>query len=194
MWPSTASGGCRSALRGAPLALQRQLDDLHSVALSLNNLGELARRLEDDAGAARLLAEGLALARRLEARRLLPYMLNNLGVLQSRRDDHAAARASFAEALELLRHTGDRGELLTSLLGCALLALQRGRAELAARLLGAVAGLAAAGTPFPAVARADHAALEARAAAELGPQRCRTLADEGRRLSPEQASAAALAG
>jgi predicted ATPase/transcriptional regulator with XRE-family HTH domain len=176
----------------ASLAIHRELGDIHSVALMLNNIGEIAWRTSQAQSAQRALDEALLLARQLDAHRLLPYVLNNLGTLATRRGDEAAARAAFGEAIERLGRTGDRAEIVTSLLGLATLALQLETPEQSARLLGAIQAAEQAGVVVltPAAA-ADLRSLLEDVRAQLGEQEYTAQHQAGGQMSLEQAIAGA---
>jgi tetratricopeptide (TPR) repeat protein len=177
----------------ASLAIHRELGDIHSVALVLNNIGEIARRLNEAQSAQRVLDEALLLARQLAAHRLLPYVLNNLGSLACQRGDEQAARAAFGEAIELLGRTSDRAEVVTSLLGIAALALQLETPEHCARLLGAILAAEQAGeVVLTPAAAADLQSLIDIVRAQLGEAAYAQEHVTGGRMSLEQAIASAL--
>lgn len=177
----------------ASLAIHRELGDIHSVALTLNNLGEIAWRTNQVQAAQHALDEALLLTRQLDANRLLPYILNNLGILAGRRGDQRAAQAAFGEALEQLGKTGDRAEIVTSLLGIARLALQLEAPEHSARLLGAVQSAEQAGmvvlTPMATV---ELQSLIANTQAQLGEQEYSEQHGHGSSQSLEEAIRSAL--
>jgi predicted ATPase/DNA-binding XRE family transcriptional regulator len=177
----------------ASLAIHRELGDIHSVALMLNNLGEVAWRTKQAQAALRALDEALLLARQLDAHRLLPYVLNNLGTLACLRRDQDAARAAFGEAIELLGRTGDRAEIVTSLLGIAALASQLEAPEHSARLLGTIQAAVQAGiVVLTPAASADLQSLAERVRAQLGEQEYSQQHQAGSHMSLDQAIAGAL--
>jgi predicted ATPase/Tfp pilus assembly protein PilF/DNA-binding XRE family transcriptional regulator len=177
----------------ASLAIHRELGDIHSVALMLNNLGEVAWRTNQAQAAQRALDEALLLARQLDAHRLLPYVLNNLGTLARRSHDEPAARAAFGEALEQLSRTGDRAEIVTSLLGIAALASQLEAPDHGARLLGTIQAAEQAGlvvlTPAAAV---DLRSQIDGARAQLGEQEYGRQHQAGSQIALDHAIAGAL--
>jgi predicted ATPase/Tfp pilus assembly protein PilF/DNA-binding XRE family transcriptional regulator len=177
----------------ASLAIHRELGDIHSVALTLNNIGEIARRTNQAQFAQRALDEAASLARQLDAHRLLPYVLNNLGSLACRRGDEQAARASFGEAIEQLGRTGDRAEIVTSLLGVAILAWQLETPEHSARLLGTIQAAEQAGiVVLTRAAAADLQSLIEDVRAQLGEQEYARQHEAGSHMSLDQATSGAL--
>jgi predicted ATPase/transcriptional regulator with XRE-family HTH domain/Tfp pilus assembly protein PilF len=175
------------------LAIHRELGDIHSVALMLNNLGEVAWRMGQAQAAQHALDEALLLARQLDAHRLLPYVLNNLGILACRRHDEPAARAAFGEAIEQLGRTGDRAEIVTSLLGIAALAAQLESPEHSARLLGTIQAAEQAGLVVltPAAGADLHSLIEG-VRAQLGEQEYYQQHQAGSQISLDHAIAGAL--
>jgi predicted ATPase/Tfp pilus assembly protein PilF len=175
------------------LALVRAVDDKHSVALTLNNLGEVARRQGDLAAAQAFLEEAWALALAQESRLIPPFVLNNQALLALRRPDPPQARRLLTQALALLREIRDMHELVTNLRGCALYAALRGKADEAAHLLGAAAGLGVRHgiSDATAGARADIAAVEARARHKLSDEQWQARWQAGCALHDEQALEAA---
>ncbi len=159
----------------------------------LNNIGEVAWRTNQIQSAQRALDEAALLARQLDAHRLLPYVLNNLGTLACRRGDAQAAQAAFGEAIELLGRTGDRAEIVTSLLGIAMLAWQLESPEQSARLLGTIQAAEQAGiVVLTPAAAADLCSLADDVRAQLGEQEYIEQHQVGSLLSPDQAIAGAL--
>jgi predicted ATPase/Tfp pilus assembly protein PilF/DNA-binding XRE family transcriptional regulator len=177
----------------ASLAIHRELGDIHSVALMLNNLGEVAWRTNQAQAAQRALDEALLLARQLDAHRLLPYVLNNLATLACRRGDEQAARAAFGEAIEQLGRTGDRAEIVTSLLGIATLAWQLEAPEHSARLLGTIQAAEQAGiVVLTPAAAADLQSLIEDVRAQLGEHEYAEQHQAGSHTSLDRAIAGAL--
>jgi tetratricopeptide (TPR) repeat protein len=177
----------------ASLAIHRELGDIHSVALILNNLGEIAWRTNQAQSAQRSLDEALLLARQLDAHRLQPYVLNNLGILACRRGDEHAARAAFSEAIEQLGRTGDRAEIVTSLLGIATLALQLEIPEHSARLLGTIQAAEQTGiVVLTPAAAADLQSLIKSVRAQLGAHEYTKQHQAGSQMLVDQAIAGAL--
>jgi predicted ATPase len=177
----------------ASLAIHRELGDIHSVALVLNNLGEVAWRTNQAQSAQRALDEALLLARQLDAHRLLPYVLNNLGILACRRGDEHAARAAFGEAIEQLGRTGDRAEIVTSLLGIATLASRLEAPEHSTRLLGTIQAAEQAGiVVLTRAAAADLQSLIEDVRAQLGEHEYTEQHQVGSHISLDQAIAGAL--
>jgi predicted ATPase/transcriptional regulator with XRE-family HTH domain/Tfp pilus assembly protein PilF len=185
--------GQAAQLFEASLAIHRKLGDIHSVALMLNNLGEIAWRTNQAQSAQRALDEALLLARQLDAHRLLPYVLNNLGILACRRGDEHAARAAFGEAIEQLGRTGDRAEIVISLLGIATLASRLEAPEHSARLLGTIEAAEQAGiVVLTPAAAADLRSLIVEIRALLGEHDYARQHAAGGCMSLDQAIAGAL--
>jgi tetratricopeptide (TPR) repeat protein len=84
------------------------LGNKQGVAVSLNNLGNLARNQGDNAGARTLFMESLALRRVLGDKQGIALALNNLGNIAFDQNDYSTARAFLEESLALQREMGDR--------------------------------------------------------------------------------------
>jgi predicted ATPase len=123
------------------LAIYRQFADHNSIALTLNNLGEIARRLNDFAQAEHFLQEGLTLAHAHDLRRMLPFLLGNMSVIMLHQAQNGQARALLRQAFDVIGETGGVQALDTCVFAAVLLSLHEQRAELAAKLLGALVAL-----------------------------------------------------
>ncbi len=138
----------------ASLTLYRHIGDVDSGAEALNGLAELALHDDDDERAWQLADESLISWRALGNTPQIAFALAQLGELYRRAGDLDGAAARLREALELSRATGRMSAVLRSLEGCALLCLDRGHAERAAQLHGAVAALRdSLKTPVPPLQR-----------------------------------------
>jgi hypothetical protein len=121
--------------------------------------------------------------------------LVGMGFLACRRGDLGEAASRYRESLQHARSHGDPWIAARALGGLANIALAGGRAERAARLLGAKAALdeVTDGHIHPRE-RADQARMVAAARAALGEEKFAAVWAAGRLLSLEQATAEALAG
>lgn len=164
------------------------------MAGSLDNLGEVAQRQGDLAGAAALFAEALALARAAGDGLREGSVLNGIGSLARRRGEHGEAAARYREGLALQRALDDRYGMTFNLEGLALVAVAEGQAERGARLCGALESLRATiGVPLqPAYAAAHEEAL-ARLGADLGESGLAAALAAGRAMPLQEALAFALA-
>jgi len=161
-----------AALYAESLALRRRSDDTWGIAYALHNLGDVARDRGDPAGATTFYEESLALRRDLGDRQGSARTLVALGAVARDRGDVERARASYAEGLTLSEAVGDRWRMafaLAGLAGLAGMALARGHASRAARLLRAVADLRAqAGFTLSPSEDAAHERLVTAARTALG--------------------------
>jgi tetratricopeptide (TPR) repeat protein len=188
----------RGALEAAALRLEQALAikrerglDL-DTAITLLNLGEVARRRGDTARAEDLYHESLALARQnpgLPGPRpdITATLLVNLGHLRRDGDD-AAAAALFREGLAIEQRLGHAFGLAVATAGIAGLALDRGRPRTAVRLFASSqATLDRLGSRLQ---EADHLVLEAdlrRARALLDPAAWAAARSEGHDLPSAEA-------
>ena len=115
--------------------------DLFWAALSLSALGMVALGRGDHDGAREALAKGLTLSRRAGDRFSRYIALYNRSVLAQSEGDHDGAAALFEEGIAFSREAGDHANVAYCMEGLAAVALARGAAERAARLLGAARGL-----------------------------------------------------
>ena len=173
------------ALHAEGLAERRRVGDRPGMPPSLTALAELARLDGDPDTAAALLGEALAVATELEDHHCVTVALLHLARLAL--DQHDAARAD--DLYRQASPVADGGRVpptagtATWLEGLAGIALADGRAERAARLLGAADGLRQAiGTPLPAHEAADRNDAVAGASAALGEDAFRAAFAAGRSL------------
>jgi len=176
------------------LTLSRELEDGPSIALALNNLGDVARARGDGARAMALYTESVQIFRDAGDQHFVALTLSNLGHVAHDRGDDGGAAALYRDSLTLYRDVGEKLGLVGCLEGVAMVAQAQGRAEHAALLHGAAAGLRAAlGAPLPPVERAAHERRAAALRETLGETAFATAWAAGHALSLEQAIAAALA-
>jgi predicted ATPase/DNA-binding CsgD family transcriptional regulator len=98
---------CRSLL-GEGLAVARQLEDRHILAVVLDSLGRQAFVEARYPEARALLTEAMTLLREIDDRHALARALSHLGFLDYLEDRQESARAIYGEGLELAREAGDR--------------------------------------------------------------------------------------
>ncbi len=178
------------------LTLSREIGDKWGEAASLCSLGLAAMVADDAKTARRCLDECLQLCRGLEERSLTASALLGLAALRlALPEPGAAAEAAplILESLSLRQTMGEPLPLTSSLIGAAMLALRRGDAAGAARLLGAIdAALAAIDAPVEAEMRAFHRRTRATALDALGGADFELAWQAGAQWSLEQAVSIAL--
>lgn len=169
--------------------LARATEDKWSLAMNLTQLGDVARASGAYDRAGDLYAESLSLHDELGlVGTATPSLLHNLAhvALADGNTQHAAER--FGEAIVQFRRLGDRRGVAEAVIGLGAVAASEGRAESAARLLGAgQAALEALGTQlWPSNRAAYERSLHA-ARAALDPLAFEAAWAAGTRLSLEQA-------
>ena len=127
------------ALYEQSLALRRETDDQQGIARTLSNLGNVARAQGDLARAAAFLAQSLALCRDLGHKQHSARALIALGDVARLQGDTIQATARYTEGLALSHAVDDRWQMAFALEGMARIALARGAAARAVRLLARVA-------------------------------------------------------
>jgi hypothetical protein len=182
------AGGDRDAARALHtegLAERRRVGDRPGIPASLSALAELARLDGDPETAAALLEEALAVATELDDRHCVTLALLHLARLARDGPDPAAAEVLYRQASPV----ADDGTVpatastATWLEGLGAMAVAEGRAERAARLLGAADALRQAmGTPLPAHEAADRNDAVAGASAALGEAAFRAAFAAGRTM------------
>ncbi len=115
----------------------RELGDRWGLALTLSTLGQLALLAGDQAVARAMHEEALAAAQAIDNHYLQAQVLDMLGLGAATAGDMTAARDRYAAAAELHIRLADYEGSSYGLSGLARLALARGRAPAAARLIGA---------------------------------------------------------
>ncbi|HEY1408573.1 MAG TPA: tetratricopeptide repeat protein, partial [Promineifilum sp.] len=121
------------------LALRRELDERRGMASSLNALAEIARTQGDYERARRLYEESLSLCRELGDKRCVAGVSHNMGHIATYQGHYKFAAASFERGFRLYQELDSRLGIVLCLAGMAGVWTARGRAERAARLLGATA-------------------------------------------------------
>lgn len=141
----------------ALLAAHPLVDDKFFRTAALHTLGTIACRQGDDLEAARLFTQCLEMARSAGNQWFAALARQELGLIAQRQGDVAQAVAHLRASLELSWTLG-RTQNLVSLIGCALVAVQREEWERAARLCGAVEALCVTlDQPFTPLQEADYA-------------------------------------
>jgi predicted ATPase len=131
-----ATGEARGLLDEA-VATFRRIGDRWGLAFALSASGQVALQHGDPAAATALHREGLAAAERIGNDFLRAQLLDLLGLDAMATGDLAEARSRFAAAAELHAGLLDQEGSAYCLGGFAAVAFAQGRAEAAARLIGA---------------------------------------------------------
>jgi DNA-binding CsgD family transcriptional regulator len=151
----------------------------------------LAQSGEVERGIA-MIEEGLALQFRFGNKQGAGNKLSDLAIFRHDQGDLAAAAAHYAESVRLLWESGDRWYLASPIAGVAALALDAGKVDEAARLLGAAEACweRGAGTLWPTEReRLDRTTASARRA--LGEEGFREALSLGRAMPLDEAVALA---
>ena len=182
-------------LQSQGLAERRRVGDRPGMPASLSALAELARLDGDPATAVALLEEALAIATELDDRHCAVAALLHLARLARDEGDPARADALYRQAMPVTGAGEDiapTGSTATWLEGLATIAVDDGRPERAARLLGAADALRQAiGAPLPAHEAADRNDTIAACSAVMGEAGFRTAFDAGAGLALAEAVALA---
>ncbi len=172
--------------------LARGVGDTWSLAMALNELGDIERVRGAYHRARELYQESLALFAELGLG-AQPNLVHNLGYVALAAGDHAGATARFTQALTLFRRLGESRGTGESLMGFGAVAAAEGRSAHAARLFGAgEAALEALGVQLWPANRPDCERWQARARRTLGHSAFEHARVEGRLLSPDRATELAL--
>jgi non-specific serine/threonine protein kinase len=121
--------------------LDRQVQDTHSLAITLNNLGDVARHLGSLDRAQEWFEEAVALFRELDARATLGQSLQGLASLQLKRGEYAQVAEVLRESLTIAGELKSPQNVAFCLESFAQLAAAQAQMERAARLFGAAEGL-----------------------------------------------------
>ena len=178
-------------LQGQGLAERRRVGDRPGMPASLSALAELARLDGDPATAVALLEEALNIATELDDRHCAVAALLHLARLARDGGDPARADALYRQAMPV-SHAGESipptGSTATWLEGLATVAVDDGRPDRAARLLGAADALRQAiGAPLPAHEAADRTDTIAACSAALGETEFRAAFEAGAGLPLNEA-------
>ena len=123
------------------LAISRELDDRARVMIAVSNLGEAMRFTGDLARGIDFAIEALDLARAVGDRQAIAMALHILGTLRQADGDLPSALADLLDGLTTFDAIGDRLGIAWCLEALAGIAASDGQSGLAARFLGAAAGL-----------------------------------------------------
>ncbi len=175
--------------------MYRELEDSLQIAMSLNDAGYIALQQGDYERAKPHFEESSALFRKLGVKWHLSVPLLNLGNALLAQGEHERAEPFIKESLALSREVGDSMQIADCLDALAGVAVRRGNAELAGRLLGAAEALheAVAGTRFP-LERALVERYRAAVRSRLGEGAWEAAWAEGQAMTPEEALEYALSG
>ena len=151
--------------------------------------------LGDYAQAAALLEESLARLQELGEKGSISWIRFHLGNIARRQGDNARAITHFAESLAWFREMADSLGIAACLEGIAQVAIATAQLVPAVRLFGAAAAIrdALGHPPFPDEQH-EYDRLLAAAREQLGADAFAVAWATGRALTPEQATAEALAG
>lgn len=176
------------------LSIFHEIDAKWDIGRTVVRLGDLAALRGDVDSAARLYEEGLARLRELDDTRWATRPIQGLATLALGRGDHQQGHALLKEGLRLCVESGAKYETIDCLESAATLATAVGKADLAARLCGAVESLRdAISAPRPPVSRPRHDRMVAVLRRRLG-ESAFTVADAaGRTMTQEEAVAEAMA-
>jgi predicted ATPase/transcriptional regulator with XRE-family HTH domain len=195
-WLALERGDDQRAIRlfQESLSMMHQLRDRRDVPDALAGLGRAAQRQGDLARAVALYTEGLALARETGDQQGRAQALFYLADAAWQRGDADESLVLMKQSLTLYHATGDLLYSAAGIEAVAVLAEAEGRAERAARLLGAADGmLEGMEAAVPRYHRWEHDAAAIRAREALGAAGFAAAWEAGRALPPERAVAEALA-
>jgi predicted ATPase/Tfp pilus assembly protein PilF len=175
------------------LTLSRELGDARSMGFELSGLGEVALRQGDYARATQLMEQSLEVRRQLGNKWGVGVSLGMLGWVAMRERDWERAVARLGESLEVRHEIGDKGGSAWCLERLAGVAMAQGQAEKAVRLFGTAAALRSSiGSVIDPVDQANYKKNISSLRAKLSRERYKTVWEEGRAMSLEQAIAYAL--
>jgi tetratricopeptide (TPR) repeat protein len=123
------------------LVTWRELNHDWGIANALYTLGRVSIDERDYAGAHALLSESLAIRRMLDDRPGVAGCLNELGEVARARREYTLAKSLYEESLAISRRLDAPWAIVDSLGALAAIAKEAGRADRAARILGALARL-----------------------------------------------------
>jgi hypothetical protein len=167
------------------------MKDRIAEANVLNNLGEAARLIGDDATAAQYYEASLRIHRDLDAKNEIPRLLHNLAYLALHAGDTARARSLFVESLMGFRAIGQNRGVVEAIAGLSCLHAHAQTADgamRAARLWGAADTIyTAERAPVWPADRAEHARYQSLARDLIGQPAFDSAYAEGFALDIEQA-------
>jgi predicted ATPase len=116
------------------VSLAREAGDRWTLALALNNLGEIARELGESERATTLYEESYLICRELGDASRMSLCLGNLGEMAFMAGNTQRARSLLSEAVDLARELGDKRHLCYALGDLGWVALEQARLEESNRL------------------------------------------------------------
>jgi hypothetical protein len=169
--------------------------DVWSLAMNLGLLGDVERANGANRRAGELYSEALTLHQaRGTGGTATPSLLHNLGYVELAKGDTQHSAERFGEAIVQFRRLGDRRGIAESVAGLGAVAAVEGRPETAARLFGAAeAALESFGSQLWPSNRGEYERSVAMVRNALEPPEFESAWRAGRRLSLDQAAAAATA-
>ena len=173
--------------------MRRKFDDKRGTAISLNNLGAVARYRGDYAEATRLLDESMRLRQTIGARTGIATGLGTLADIARCQGEHARAKDLYRQSIRLRQQLRINEGLAECLLGLADLARADGQSLQAARLLGTSDALRESmHLTVPPVDRPSYERTVAAIQASLAPEAFAAARVAGHALTTEQAITEAL--
>jgi tetratricopeptide (TPR) repeat protein len=148
------------------LDLFRALGEAVALAMTLSNMGAAMRELGDLAQATLALEESAGYARQAGATVELAHALNNLGDVALRGGQYARSADLMRQSAELFQRSGDRRNVLVSLVVLAQALVGLEQCELAACLCGMIEAqcialeISAIGSEWAGMSQAAHRHLE----------------------------------
>jgi non-specific serine/threonine protein kinase len=184
----------RSSCRNS-LSISTGLDERWLRAITLINLGELARAREDFSTAARSYEESLRLLHEAGDKLFTATVLHDMGQLAQDQEEFERAEAIHLQSLSLSQELGSRRNVAACLEKLAGVACRLRKAQRAACLLGAAERLRQlASAPMLAVDRPDHNRCIGLARSQMGEADFAFAWTRGHGMDLEHAIAYAMAG
>ena len=181
-----------AALHAEAIALSRRTGQRRGLAFAWNEMGGIARARGELDRARHLHQEALAIVREILPWSV-PHTLGQLGCAEARLGEREDAEAHLREAATLALATPQPATAAMVLVGLALVANDRGRAEQAAVLLGAAAATRGRAGVTPVGAELDEAELAGDdARSRLGPGAFQVAFATGHGLATDEALRVAL--
>jgi hypothetical protein len=181
-----------AALHAEAIALSRRTGQRRGLAFAWNEMGGIARARGEIDRARHLHQEALTIVREI-LMWSIPHTLAQLGCAEARLGEREDAEAHLREAAALVLGTAQPATAAVVLVGLALVANGRGRAERAAVLLGAAAATRERAGVIPVGAdRAEAELARDGASAQLGTDAFQVAFATGHDLATDEALRVAL--
>ncbi|HZO31940.1 MAG TPA: tetratricopeptide repeat protein [Chloroflexota bacterium] len=184
--------GAATATLDECLTLARSINDVQLLSWQRHHLAGLLMQSGKYRRAEELLLESEALQREMHDQYALGRVLSDLGLLATRRGDYTQAAHRLRESVELFSTLGNLSGLAQALWRLAELEAVEGRADRAARLLGAATALQDRAGADTALTQPDADDVQARIQAMLGERAYLAARLEGQAMTSDQAVAFAL--